>query len=233
MQKFMKRKNYEVQETNYLEYILPNYKIFLDIGANEGHYTKLANNKMHESKIYSIEANPDLCKNLLAINFKNKNNIFVKNNILSSKSENKNFYINTSDNKTSSIKNIQNSIEVKMNTITLNDLIDKNEKTLVKIDIEGGEFDVFFNNSDYLKNTNIDYLIELHGSGYDNRYPIDILLIFFNNKYNFFKIGRSFFFTKKTKRKILKIFKHIIIQYFRYLAHKRFSFLVKIYKLLK
>ena len=233
MQKFMKRKNYEVQETNYLEYILSDYKIFLDVGANEGHYTILANNIMHDSKIYSIEANPELCKNLLAIDFKNKNSIFVQNNILSSKSENKNFYINKNDNKTSSIKNIKNSKEVEINTITLNDLTDKDEKTLVKIDIEGGEFDVFFDNNDYLKNTNIDYLIELHGSGYNGRFPIDILLIFLRNKFNFFKIGRSFFFSKKTKINILKILKHLIVQYFRYLAHKRLSFLVKIYKLLK
>ena len=61
---------------------LNNKDVILDIGANEGHYTILANNIMHDSKIYSIEANPELCKNLLAIDFKNKNSIFVQNNIL-------------------------------------------------------------------------------------------------------------------------------------------------------
>jgi len=124
-------------------------QILFDIGANEGKYTDA--NMKNFDKCILVEANPSLAENLRE-KYKTNESIYVVEAIASNK-ENEVFYIsNANQISTSDPEWIQNSrfsnnymwSPVKgIKTVSVDTLIQQfGEPTLVKIDVEGYEYNV-------------------------------------------------------------------------------------------
>lgn len=129
--------------------------IIVDLGAHIGQFSKFFSEKFPYSKIILVEANPNLVKDI-ELNLKNKKNIEIINAAIGNDSkEYIEFYLSEDFECSSLNKNFrdkfgvnkkQNKVEVKM--ITLNDLLSTfNLKRidLLKIDIEGAEWDILEN----------------------------------------------------------------------------------------
>ena len=139
--------------------------LIIDVGANLGMVSIYLAKKYPNTKIISFEASPDNFKLLESnINHNNVTNIEAYNLAVSGDGEN--LYIvdgiNGSGNKSTS-KNIKTKHEVK--SIKLDDIIKNNTIKLLKIDVEGAEFDILYNAT---KLSNVEYIsAEFHG-GYKN-----------------------------------------------------------------
>ncbi len=113
----------------------------IDAGANIGNHSIFFSKFF--KKVYSFEPNPTTFK-LLKINSKINNNIFIKKMGLSNKEDISNLLENKSNLGGSKITNkkLANTIDVKLGTID-NEIKSIKEKIkLIKIDVEGHEFEV-------------------------------------------------------------------------------------------
>lgn len=128
-------------------------KIF-DIGANIGKFTEAWLKSNQYNEIICVEANPALIV-LLKEKFKDNKNVIILNKLVSNVSaEKKNFIINNDHHtlstasedwiKTSRFsKMYENSKQIEVETITLDDLVKEYGKpNLIKIDVEGYELEV-------------------------------------------------------------------------------------------
>ena len=129
------------------------YDIIFDIGSNVGIFTDKCLELLNPSKIILVEANPNLYESLKQ-KYSGDSRIEVLNFAVSSKSNEKiNFYLcNDHVLSTASIDWMTKSrfghgfnwTEIKINTITLDDLIQKyGTPNLMKVDVEGYELEVF------------------------------------------------------------------------------------------
>jgi len=146
-----------------------NFLIF-DIGANIGDFTNRCLENISNSKIISIEPNNDLFENLKN-RFKYKN-VEILDLLVSNKSnEILDFYISNADTISTASKDwvensrFSNSYNwnniVKKNTITIDDLILKyGNPDLIKIDVEGYEYEVISGLSKRQKNLCFEWVEE-------------------------------------------------------------------------
>jgi len=146
-----------------------NKKIIFDIGAHSGYFTVFANILLPNSIIYSFEPEPgnfhNLEKNLALNGLSDNSSVKIFNFGLSSKDKEVIFYKNISSANFSVFrnKNYQNSIKVQLKS--LRSFLEKNKIyhiDLLKIDIEGGEYEIFsdFNFQDFKKINKL--FIEIH-----------------------------------------------------------------------
>lgn len=136
----------------------------IDAGANVGFFTFLCKYK-GSNRIYSIEPDP-FPFYYLDKNFKTESNVVLINKAMSDKNENLKFALNLGGSVGSTakkyIKSDNNFIIVK-ETITIQDILKIEEKiNLVKLDIEGSEFEVIENlSTEDFKKIN-QFFIEFH-----------------------------------------------------------------------
>jgi len=155
-----KRMIKEVMEMEtYKKLNLNSEDVVLDLGANIGTFAKKYNRKV--KKIISIEP---LKENIVLFkkNLKNINNVmliekavsnYTKNNVIFYKSNNKKFA-------GGSLRPKRGYSKIKVNTLSLNSLINKYKPTKIKCDIEFEEFNL---NWEVLKNNRVEILIlEIH-----------------------------------------------------------------------
>jgi len=177
-------------------------QLFIDVGANIGDYTYLANSHLHNAKVICVEPNTDLNSVLeetirTATSESNNNNSFqIVNKVISDSTGTIDFYV-ASNPTLSSInnRNVQQSKRV-VESIPLDSLFDSGLKTLIKMDIEGAEYQAVRSGKKFLQSGNTKFLIELHAWGDKalKKYPLNVTNIFFMNGYRIRKIDPTYVF---------------------------------------
>jgi FkbM family methyltransferase len=158
-------------DTLFLLSFLQKEDLFVDIGANQGHYSILASH-FTSSKVIAVEPLPDTCKRLLS-NIE-LNNLTNKVELLNIGLSNKKgeLYFSSHKNNMNHVVNKGTNGAVKVDVDKLDDILEINSTTILKIDVEGYESFVLEGGDDCLNNPNLSVIIiELNGSG--NRFGID------------------------------------------------------------
>jgi FkbM family methyltransferase len=143
--------------------------IVLDIGANAGTFCKLFLEK-GASKVYAFEPNQNALTNLNYLASK-ESNLKVIEKAVHTNEEDLKFYITPNNTTIGSINKFhveQENVEVEeiiVPTITLKNFVKQeklNKIDLIKIDIEGAEYDIIENLEDEIFNITDKFLIEWH-----------------------------------------------------------------------
>lgn len=148
----------------YDDFNISDKKIVLDIGANVGLWSKYIIYK-GSSKVYCFEPNRKALEHLNKT-FKAENNVTIFNLGIYKEKSKIPFYIDESNSLVSSVlsdSNNQPSYEIEC--ITLKDALEMTGETkidLVKMDIEGAEFEVIDNLDSYISSKIDSFLIEYH-----------------------------------------------------------------------
>ena len=158
-------------------------KIIVDIGANIGLFTFYAKIKFPNSKIFSVEANPDNFKILEKNINENKlrDCVRVFNNVCSSFIGKQPFYLSTNPGWSSSYnkRGAENGEMIYLEPLSLSKLFQLNNINRVdvlKIDIEGAEYDILLND-DFLDNYPIKELfVEVDKNPRDKKYTFSQLM---------------------------------------------------------
>lgn len=162
---------YEVNESMFTVHFLRNEDVFLDIGANLGHYSLLASG-LTGAKSIAVEPIPSTVKKMQKQIHLNKLNDKIEVLNIGLSDEVSELYFSSDDCDMNCIVNsdYSNAIKVPVSTI---DTICKNKTiSLIKMDVEGYEKYVLKGAKETLKDTNLKAIIvELNNSG--NRYGIN------------------------------------------------------------
>lgn len=162
--------------------------VFFDIGACAGYYSSFVSTMTDKKTIvYAIESNSEYCKSIEESNILNKqNNIFVKNAVLSHKTEdllvhhlmtvNKEYLVSTRNDyqeiyeeidTDNILKNGQIATSIKLDDLCKNNNIYPN---IIKIDVHGAEGNVLLGSKNVLKESINYILLELHQQQILSRY---------------------------------------------------------------
>ena len=183
----------------HLAEVLRNFDVFIDLGANKGVYSIVANEIMHDAEIICVEANPKLIEDLSkTINSarNNNNKIRIVNKAVSDKLGTIEFF----ECSNSGIGNIFGNHDVigsfSVPSCFLDDICPKGKKTFVKIDIEGAEYRALKSAPMLLQYQDVEFFIELHAWGDVERqkYPIHVAGMMWLNGFKIIKMGHLWFF---------------------------------------
>ena len=175
--------------------------IVLDLGANIGIFSLYAESKKSKH-IYSFEPIKEYYE-MLKENLKNYKNIQFFNSAISYKTGKskivRNFDNNTILTEVYDQFGIKNENKTEIDTLSINDFIDNIEKIdFMKLDIEGSEYDIFENITNYNLNKISKIVCEYHWN-YENRLDKTIKILNANGfkvytftTNNFNKIGKLF-----------------------------------------
>ena len=174
---YFKTGDYELNTTNFIYNNLEEGDVFVDIGANAGYFTIIAASKVGEDGlVYAFEPNPKLSENLklsLEKNNLSKRVEVINKAISNSDSKTEELYM-SNDNSNDGISSLKpgeihlesgdlsklNTMEVE--TITFDNFIinkSKNNIKIIKIDIEGAEYEALQGMHDFLVSNKPKYLI--------------------------------------------------------------------------
>ncbi len=153
---------------------IPSKPIIIDIGANAGFFDILILSKIKDAQIFAYEPIP---RNVQQINKVLDENPFIKNNVIVQQlavtgtvTGKIDLYIESED-ENSVIASIfsdfnkNNANKISVGTITLTDIILKNDLTeidILKVDCEGSEYDIFYNTDASLIRRAKMILLEVH-----------------------------------------------------------------------
>jgi len=174
---YFKTGDYELNTTNFIFNNLEHGDVFVDIGANAGYFTILAASKVgKDGLVYAFEPNPKLSDNL-KLSLK-KNNLSKRVEIINKAISNNDFKTETlymsndiSNDGISSLKpgnvHLESGDLSKMNTmevetITFDNFISnksKNNIKIIKIDIEGAEYEALQGMHKFLVSNKPKYII--------------------------------------------------------------------------
>ena len=157
-------------------------KVIVDIGANIGLFTFYAQMKFPKSRIISIEADPNNFKILEKnINQNNLNNcVRIFNNVISSSKGKQPFYLSTNPGWSSSYnkRGAENGKLIYLEPLSLSKLFQLNNidrVDVLKIDVEGAEYDILLND-DFLDNYPIkEFFVEVDKNPRDKKYTFSQL----------------------------------------------------------
>jgi len=185
-------------ENKFLKKIISSEAIIVDVGSNLGTYIKNIENINQNTKIYSIEPNLQLM-NYQKNRFKKNKNIIFSNLAIDSKDGIRKLYIRNPASHSSFFKTHQdeqfNKIvgTVDVQACTLEQyFIDQNinKITLLKIDIEGHDYEVLSSIKYLLVNSKIDFIkIEAN-----QKYLQKIMNLAFESNLEFIGISNSFYY---------------------------------------
>ncbi len=176
--------------------------LFIDVGANIGDYTYLANAHLNNAKVVCIEPNVDLNPILeetinTAVSENNNNNSFqIVNKVISDTTGTIEFFV-ASNPTLSSINNRNNQTDKRIiESIPLDSLYQSGVKTFIKMDIEGAEYQAVRSGKKFLQSDNTRFLIELHAWGDKalRKYPLNVASLFFRNGYRIRKVDPTYVF---------------------------------------
>ncbi len=174
-------------------------QLIIDIGANVGFFTFYSLMKLKNAKIISIEADPKnykvLKNNILSNNLKDR--VQLLNKAVCSEKGKVKFYSSLNSAGWSSIyrkRGAEKSELIHVDAITITDILSTlQNKTvdIMKIDIEGAEYDVLLNDN-FLDNFIIKKLfIEVDKKPRDKRFTIKQLLRYLDNYYKNIRVFDS------------------------------------------
>jgi len=200
----------EPVETKLFNDIIKNGEVLVDVGANIGYFTLLmAKLSGPSGKIFSFEPedkNFEILEKNVKIN--NYQNIVLEKKGVSDHNGVNKFFLSSKNTGMHSLQKIRDdSKEVKIDVIKLDDYfsaLDLVKKiSLIKIDVEGAEFQVLNGMQTILKNENLKLLIEFipehlkkHGTN-----PSDVLKILEDNDFKIYQINEN---TKQLELKKLE-----------------------------
>lgn len=150
---------------------IDNLKVVLDIGANIGLWSKYIKFRNAE-RVYCFEPNKKALDSLTNA-FKEDESVIISDKAVSGQRGNLEFYFDSRDSTSSSLLNVydENSSSYEVEAITLEDALDltgSNFVDLVKVDIEGAEFEVLESASAETIKRVHSFLIELHSFYFDD-----------------------------------------------------------------
>ena len=173
---------FELQEYKEVESIIKSAKTpIIDAGAQAGFFVLYCRALNPEVKIYALEPNEDNLELLNQhIEINNLKNIEVEPAALSKKSGLRDFHISHDSHNHSLIKVLVPRIakNIKINTYSLDDSLKEqgiDNVSLLKLDIEGAEFEVLENFTHWEKIKNI--VLEYHDFGENNHKQLENLLL--------------------------------------------------------
>jgi FkbM family methyltransferase len=182
-------------EIKIIKFLIKTFKdddIFYDIGANYGFYTLLAQEFITKGEIHAFEPNPKIFK-LLRENSRLDiyKNTFLNEMALSDKIGEAEFFEISRQSGGSSLIKHQHVLKykiIKVRTTTLDDYISNHKPpTIMKIDVEGGEYLVLKGGLELLKKYSPMIIMEFLPD-YLHREAVNIL---FNSGYRAFKIDND------------------------------------------
>ena len=188
-------------ESKFLKSIITDEAVVVDVGSNVGSFIKLILNTNKKTNVYSIEPNNKLIK-FQKNKFKNRKNIKFYNFAIDIKNGNRTLYVRNPSSHSSFFKthqeekfnNIVETVEVQTNTLE-KFFVDQNitKITLLKIDIEGQDYEVLRSTKDLLLNNKIDYIKIEANQDYFKK----IMEFAFDSNLKFLGVSKSFYFENK------------------------------------
>ncbi|MBM4166938.1 MAG: FkbM family methyltransferase [Ignavibacteria bacterium] len=210
--------SHEQKEIQSLQQLLSGVKTFIDVGASLGQYTYYANKFIQNGKIISIEADPVRYKRLSEQAAKwekeSTNKIEVIYAAVSDTIGKTKFFISNSNISgglfTREIHDAKTPDweEITVNCITLDSLLNSTIPDFIKIDVEGGEYRVINGSQKLLQQTNVRFLMEIHGWADKEAHhaPEDVFDIFKEHSFAFKKIHSHILFKKKENLSLCELF---------------------------
>ncbi len=188
-------------ESKFLKSIITDEAVVVDIGSNVGSFIKQILNTNKKTHVYSIEPNKELIK-FQKNKFRNRENIKFYNFAIDTKNGIRILYVRNPASHSSFFKTHQeekfNKIveTVEVQTCTLEKFfVDQKitKITLLKIDIEGQDYEVFRSAKDLFLNNKIDYIkIEANQDSFKK-----IMEFAFDSNLKFLGVSKSFYFENK------------------------------------
>lgn len=193
--KFDLPSNYELEAiTDFVENLARSDR-FIDIGANQGIYSYIANKLMSGRDIIAIEANPALCQKLETLFDAGNNRFVVHNNAASDEDGCVELNICDSDAACSSIARTPDatSTKVVVQAVRLDDIVEPMTNSLVKIDVEGYEYRVVAGAKQILNSPGVVVYVEMHGWGDQaiGKYPWHVFLLFYKWGFGVNRMGET------------------------------------------
>ena len=201
------RNKCEGQEIDNLYKIATEIKIFYDVGASIGQYTYFISKLYKGCLIKSIEADPvrfeKLRENCTKWEKETGNKIIPIHAAISDK-DGETVFFSTSDSLISGSLSpisyrIDKSNRIDVRAITLDSIMEEdNLPSLVKIDIEGGEYRALLGAKKMLEAENIKFLIELHpwGDSVLRKYSWHVVKLLYKSGYNINTYYKHYIFEK-------------------------------------
>lgn len=197
-------------------------KVFLDVGAAIGQYTKTANDQMENGRIFAFEGDPvrfeRLQENCAQWEKDSTNKITAVHAAVCDRDELISFM--TPENHLCSgglfipgmpdqIKGQDNWLKLSIPGISLDTFCEKNQLTpdLVKMDIEGAEYGALIGAKNILKTQRCRFLIEVHpwGDLTAKKKPVDVFNLFAEYDYDFKRVERHWHFELAVNKYMAKI----------------------------
>jgi FkbM family methyltransferase len=178
--------NHEPVATQLIQKEIEEGDVIVDIGANIGYFVLIEAGLVNgEGKIVALEPSPQNARLLKHNVEKNKiENVFIHQIAVGEKTGKANLYLSEKSNRNSLIpRNELEYKEIEVNVTTLDDLLEKEERVnLIRMDIEGGEFNVINGMEKTLKKFRPKIFLELHSA--HSAIKRDLI----SNFFNFFKV---------------------------------------------
>jgi FkbM family methyltransferase len=191
--------DYETDQLELFARIISTYQRFIDVGANRGIYSYIANIVAHNAEIFSIEANPLLSGELKveAATWPKgqKNNVNILSLAVSDGPADLPFFLSPQDTHgtLSAKSNIRKDNVVNVKADSLDNLFKPDRPTFVKIDVEGFEYRALAGAKQLLSgDTRV--FVELHGWGDPEigKYPYHVVHLMRDFGFSCTRIGQSY-----------------------------------------
>jgi FkbM family methyltransferase len=175
---------YETDQLRRLSDLLEGSDRFIDIGANRGLFSWVANELGLHREIILIEADPALGRKLQTevTTWPSGNSITVIPCAVGDRDDTLSFNIGSEDTVGTFVKSDFTAVSaVAVAVKPLDLLVEPREKTVLKMDVEGFEYRVLLGAKRHLAIPDCRILIEIHGWGDQeiNKYPFDVLLLLY------------------------------------------------------
>lgn len=154
---------------------LKDSEVFYDVGAHLGYYTALSQELLTKGEAHAFEANSKLYK-YLDRNFSSSKNVYTTHGAIADSIGEVDFYdaTNTEDSSASSRFNLSDShvTPSKISATTLDEYVRMGNKppTVIKFDIEGGEYDAILGAENLIKEHKPRIVMEVWGGEMGRKY---------------------------------------------------------------
>ncbi len=201
---------YENAELRHLPALLAGVKVFVDVGASIGPYTRCAAREIKGGRIIAIEANPETYRRLQ--NFVRQwaeetgNRIDTLHAAAGERAGKIDLFIPSESSPELPLTSSTVNSEVvaadwqttPVDCLTLDSILADLEPDLIKIDVEGAEYRVLQGAEGILNAGRCRFLVEIHpwGDPAIGKKPADIFNFFYDHGYDFRRVARHWHFAK-------------------------------------
>jgi FkbM family methyltransferase len=215
---------YENAELRNLPKLLAGVRMFVDIGASVGPYTKCANDTMRGGRIIAVEANRStyerLAENCKQWEAQSSNKINTIHAAVADALGTVDFFVPSNNElplTSSLIQTAEGSAEWRKETVpcvVLDEILAQESPDLIKLDIEGAEYRALLGSRKLLEAGKCNFLIEIHpwGDPELSKTPEDVFKLLYSYGYDFKVVSRHWYFQKRRKSPLMAV-KHQAIRF--------------------